>query len=68
MTGQRLDDLERHAAQQERTLQQLSDTIAEQWTVIDRLKRDVEFLKDRLRSVEATVDELAPPDVPPPHY
>ena len=68
MDSRRIDDLERHAAQQERMLQELSDVLAEQWRIIDALKRDVQSLKDHLRSVEGAVAELSPPEPPPPHY
>lgn len=68
MSEERIIDLERHMALQERTIADLGDVIAQQWKVIDALKRDVEMLKDRLRGVEGAIEEIGPQDAPPPHY
>jgi SlyX protein len=68
MDSERLDDLERHAAHQERMLRELSDVLTEQWRIIETLRRDVQNLKDQLRGVEGAVAELTPPEPPPPHY
>ncbi|MFC3693340.1 SlyX family protein [Chenggangzhangella methanolivorans] len=61
----RLDALEARYAHQELTIEQLNETVAEQWAVIDRLKREISHLAERLEDAAAGV---APVDRPPPHY
>lgn len=59
--------LEMRAAEQERTIEELSGQIAEQWKVIDRLHKKLDALTDRFLALE----EQAAPDVPvtrPPHW
>lgn len=63
----RITQLEILAAQQERTIAELSGQIAEQWKVIDRMQRKLDALTERFLALE----EQAGPDVPvtkPPHY
>ena len=63
----RLTTLEVRAAEQERTIEELSGQIAEQWKTIERLERKVAALTDRLRALE----DRSAPDVPetrPPHW
>ena len=67
-TQSRLEALEIHAAEQERMLQELSDTIADQWRTIDALRRELDGFKRRLAEAEAQLDGAQPPDPPPPHY
>ncbi|PBB35628.1 SlyX family protein [Mesorhizobium sp. WSM3868] len=67
MPDDRLTTLEIRAAEQEKTIDELSDQIAEQWTVIERMERKLAALTDRFLALE----EQAAPDVPvtkPPHY
>ena len=65
----RLADLESRLAHTERAFQDLSDVTREQWDEIDRLKRQVELLKDRIAELER-VDGGTPQleDQKPPHY
>ena len=59
--------LEMRAAEQERTIEELSGQIAEQWKVIDRLHKKLDALTGRFLALE----EQAAPDVPvtrPPHW
>ena len=67
--GDRLADLESRFAHTELVLQELSDVTREQWEEIDRLKRQVEHLKDRIAELER-VDGGTPQleDQKPPHY
>ena len=63
----RLTDLEMLAAEQERTIAELSAQIAEQWKTIEILRKTLERLTDRLLSLE----EQTAPDIPiarPPHW
>lgn len=64
---QRITDLEVLAAEQEKTIAELSDQIAQQWKTIEGLRRKLDALTDRFLALE----EQAAPDVPvtkPPHY
>lgn len=67
MQDDRLTALEIRAAEQEKTIEELSDQIAEQWKVIERMQRKLDALTDRFLVLE----EQAAPDVPvtkPPHW
>jgi SlyX protein len=63
--AERVEALEVRAAYQDETIEALSGTIAEQWAIIDRLKRELEQLGDRL---EDAASGAGPVDRPPPHY
>ncbi|MCK9237631.1 MAG: SlyX family protein [Gammaproteobacteria bacterium] len=62
----RLADLEIHQAFQDDTVQTLSDIIADQQQQIDRLKRQLERLDQRLQEQQSDLTEV--PNDPPPHY
>lgn len=61
----RLEALEARSAHQERTIETLNETVTEQWAIIDRLRREVANLAERL---EDAVSGPGPVDRPPPHY
>ena len=63
----RIVALEMLAAEQERTIAELSAQMAEQWTLIERLQKTVDELARRLLTVE---DQAAPtpPATKPPHW
>jgi len=66
-SAERITSLEMRAAEQERTIEELSAQIAEQWKVIDRLGKQVGLLAERFLALE----EQARPDIPitkPPHW
>ncbi len=66
-SADRLVDLEMRVAEQERTIDELSGQIAEQWAVIERLRKQADMLTERFMALEAQ----ALPDVPvtrPPHW
>jgi SlyX protein len=67
-TNARFEALEVRIAYQERTIEDLSTTVADQWRQIDQLVKQVERMTDRLRSVEASVPSSGEPEPPPPHY
>jgi SlyX protein len=63
----RLIELERLAADQDRIIGELSAEVAEQWKVIDGLRRKLDLMTDRFLALE----EQSAPDVPitrPPHW
>ena len=67
MPADRLTTLEIRAAEQEKTIEELSGQIAEQWTVIERMQRKLDALTDSFLALE----EQSAPDVPvtkPPHW
>lgn len=63
----RIANLETLVAEQERTIEEMSDVIARQWSEIEALGRKLEVLTKRF----AALEEQSAPDVPvtrPPHY
>lgn len=64
---ERLTQLEILAAEQERTIAELSDQIAAQWKTIDAMQRKLDALTQRFLALE----EQAAPEIPvtrPPHW
>ena len=64
----RLDQLEIRIAYQDETIETLNQTITEQWQEIDRLKRQLARLDDRLREAESRPVGAPQNEPPPPHY
>ena len=62
----RLEKLEMLAAEQERVIEDLNETITGQWREIETLRRKIAKLDDELREVEAGLP--APANQKPPHY
>ena len=63
----RTTTLEIRAAEQEKTIEELSGQIAEQWKVIERMQRKLDALSERFMALE----EQSGSDVPvtkPPHW
>lgn len=63
----RLTTLEIRSMEQERTIAELSDQLAEQWKTIERLQKKLGALTERFMALE----EQTAPDVPvtkPPHW
>ena len=58
MPADRLTTLEIRAAEQERTIEELSGQIAEQWTVIERMQRKLDALTDRFLALEEQAVEI----------
>lgn len=67
MPADRLTTLEIRATEQEKTIEELSGQIAEQWKVIERMQRKLDSLTDRFLALEEqTGDEV--PVTKPPHW
>lgn len=63
----RVTSLEILVTEQEKTIEELSAQIAEQWTVIEAMRRKLDALTDRFLVLE----EQTTPDIPvtkPPHW
>ncbi len=63
----RLTALEILSAEQEKTIEELSGQIAQQWTVIERLRKQLDMLGERF----AAIEDRSAPDVTvtrPPHW
>jgi SlyX protein len=59
--------LEMRAAEQERTIEELSGQIAEQWKVIERMQRKLDVLTTRFLALEEHATP-APEATKPPHW
>ena len=67
MPADRLTTLEIRAAEQDKTIEELSEQIAEQWKVIELLRAKVDALTDRFQALE----QQSAPETPvtkPPHW
>ena len=65
MPADRLTTLEIRAAEQEKTIEELSGQIAEQWKVIERLQKKLDALTSRFLALEEqtapTIEATKPP-------
>lgn len=64
---ERLTQLEILAAEQERTIAELSEQVAAQWATIEKMRKKLDMLAERFLALE----ERSAPDVPvtrPPHW
>ena len=64
MSEDRIAALEEHVAHQALALEQLDEVVRGQWAEIERLRREIERLTERLESM----GEDGVEDRPPPHY
>ena len=62
----RIEALEIHAAHQSQVIEDLNETVAEQWAAIDALRRQLTATIDRLEAAETRAG--LPPAQQPPHY
>ncbi len=64
----RLIALEIRMAHHERTIDEMSDVLADQQRTIDLLTAQMRRLRDRMQDVESGFDRSPQDDKPPPHY
>ena len=64
----RLTQLENRYTHQERTIQELFDTVFRQQQELDRLNREVEQLREQVMLVLPSLVERPEDEEPPPHY
>lgn len=65
--SERVTTLEMRVAEQEKTIDELSGQIAEQWKVVERIQHKLDTLTERFLLLE----EQSAPDIPitrPPHW
>lgn len=66
-TEDRVTRLEETVAHQAKTIEELSDQLAEQWKVVEQTRAKLDRLTERFLSLEEqSID--APPITRPPHY
>ncbi|WP_405030147.1 SlyX family protein [Mycoplana sp. BE70] len=63
----RIAALEEHIAHQDRTIEELSGQMAEQWKVVEQMRTKLDRLTERFLVLEESSLE-APPITRPPHY
>ena len=55
-------------ARREAEGQDLSDMVAEQWKVLEELRHKMTRIKDRLATLEDSLENASEPDPTQPHY
>ena len=64
----RLEALEIRVAYQDQVIEDLNQTVIDQWKKIDALRRQFNELLDRVHEVEDRAAGPRTPEPPPPHY
>lgn len=64
----RLETLEVRVAYQDQVIEDLNQTVIDQWKKIDALRRQLNELLDRVQEVEDSSTSSRSPEPPPPHY
>jgi SlyX protein len=65
--SERITRLEETIAHQAKTIEELSDQLAEQWTVVEQVRAKLDRLTERFLNLEEQNLE-APTNTRPPHY
>ncbi len=64
----RLIDLETRLAFQDHVVQELNDVVVRQQRELDELRRDIEMLRNQLKTLAPALVENRNDETPPPHY
>ncbi len=64
----RLEALEVRVAYQDQVIEDLNQTVIDQWKKVDALRRQLNELLDRVQEVEDSSAGPRAPEPPPPHY
>lgn len=64
----RIEALEVRVAYQDQVIEDLNQTVIDQWKQIDNLKRHFGDLVNRVQEVEDNAGGPSAPEPPPPHY
>jgi SlyX protein len=64
----RIEKLEELAAFQERAIEDLGNTVTDQWKQIEALRRELANLGTQLRDIETNGAATPQSEPPPPHY
>jgi SlyX protein len=64
----RIEALEVRVAHQDRTIEDLNQSVTDQWKQIDALTKQVAGMADRLQRVEDSTPSPDGAEPPPPHY
>jgi SlyX protein len=64
----RLEALEIRVAYQDQVIEDLNQTIIDQWKKLDALRRQLNEVLDRVQEVEDNSGSPRAPEPPPPHY
>ena len=64
----RLEALEVRVAYQDQVIEDLNQTVIDQWKKVDALRRQLNELLDRVQEVEDSSAGPHAPEPPPPHY
>ena len=64
----RIEALEVRVAYQDKVIEDLNQTVIDQWKKIDALRRQLAELLDRVEVVEDGAAGPRAPEPPPPHY
>ena len=64
----RVEALEVRVAYQDQMIEDLNQTVIDQWKKIDALRRQLNELLDRVQEVEDSTGGPSAPKPPPPHY
>lgn len=67
-TEERIMELETRSMYQEKTIEELSETIYRQDLAIKRLESDVAMLREQLNIALPSLTRTAEEEEPPPHY
>ena len=64
----RIDALEARVAHQDRTIEDLNETVTAQWKEVETLTRQVARLDEQVREAQDSASSVREPEPPPPHY